>query len=60
MQTEGVLTDLRDIEKGPELELEYQVKDRWNRNPKMAGSLNPKPMKVTVYTTVDQWSDTMP
>ena len=25
-------------------------------NPKLAGFLNPKPMKVTIYTTVDQWS----
>ncbi len=29
-------------------------------NPKLAGFLNPKPMKVTVYMTVDQWSNTMP
>ena len=29
-------------------------------NPKLAGILNPKPMKVTVYIAVDQWSDTIP
>ncbi len=26
-------------------------------NPKLAGFLNPKPMKVTVYIIEDQWSD---
>ncbi len=29
-------------------------------NPELAGFLNPKQMKGTVYITVDQWSDTMP
>ncbi len=29
-------------------------------NPKLAGVLNPKQIKVTVYITVDRWSDTMP
>ncbi len=28
-------------------------------NPNLAGFLNPKPIKVTVYQTVDQWSDTI-
>ncbi len=28
--------------------------------PKRVGFSNPKPMKVTVYITVDPWSDTMP
>ena len=36
----------------------WQSVDSWN--PKLAGFLNPKPMIVTVYMTVDQWSDTMP
>ena len=25
-------------------------------NPKLAGFLNQKPIKVTIYTTLDQWS----
>ncbi len=32
---------------------------RLSYNPKWAGFFNPKPMKVTVYFTVDQWSDTV-
>ncbi len=31
-----------------------------SNKPKLAGFLNPKPMKVTIYVTVDQWSDIMP
>ncbi len=30
-----------------------------DNNPKLAGILIPKPIKVIVYITVDQWSDTM-
>ncbi len=29
-------------------------------NPKLAEILIPKPIKVTVYITLDQWSNTMP
>ncbi len=38
----------------------YIINDNIAFNPKLAGFLNPKPMIVTVYMTVDQWSDTMP